>query len=72
MVSLAKLVLYNSRFAPKSHIFLARFMLFIEKVENKILSEYHLILLFRVDSSTLTLWSGPFPIKDVPGKFLLL
>ena len=25
-----------------------------------------------MDSSTLTLWTGPFPVKDVSGMFLLL
>ena len=25
-----------------------------------------------MDSSTLTLWPGPFPVKGVSGKFLLL
>ena len=28
--------------------------------------------LSRVDSSTLTLWAGPFPVKGVSSKFLLL
>ena len=28
--------------------------------------------LCRVDSSTLTLWTGPFPVKGLSGKFLLL
>ena len=26
----------------------------------------------RVDSSTLTLWTGPFPVNGVSGKLLLL
>ena len=47
-------------------------MLFIGTPSEAIFLGTLLTHLCRVDSSILTLWTGPFPVKGVSGKFLLL